>query len=121
MCAFRNALDAEQTLYHTGLNPFTLLLHELGNSQFVCQCVCQQAKDVLTVWLQVHAYTACPNDETAYLAELKSGKEVLVVNAQGQQKTALVGRVKIETRPLVSTVKTVDTVYNSSPLRLLCT
>lgn len=49
----------------------------------------------------VHAYTACPNDETAYLAELKSGKEVLVVNAQGQQKTALVGRVKIETRPLV--------------------
>ncbi|KAL0026080.1 hypothetical protein WJX79_007961 [Trebouxia sp. C0005] len=49
----------------------------------------------------VHSYTACPNDQTAYLAELKSGKEVLVVNAEGQQRSAIVGRVKIETRPLV--------------------
>ena len=51
---------------------------------------------------QVHAYTACPNDQTAYLAELKSGKEVLVVDAEGHHRSALVGRVKIETRPLVS-------------------
>ncbi len=43
---------------------------------------------------QVHAYTACPNDQTAYLAELRSGKEVVVVNAGGQQRTAIVGRVK---------------------------
>ena len=54
--------------------------------------------------LQVHAYTACPNDQTAYLAELRSGKEVLVVNAEGQQRSAIVGRVKIETRPLVGAV-----------------
>ncbi len=54
--------------------------------------------------LQVHSYTACPNDQTAYLAELKSGKEVLVVNAEGQQRSAIVGRVKIETRPLVGVV-----------------
>lgn len=49
----------------------------------------------------VHAYTVCPNNQTAYLAELQSGKEVLIVNEHGQQKTAIVGRVKIETRPLV--------------------
>jgi 3-dehydroquinate synthase class II len=54
--------------------------------------------------LQVHSYTACPNDQTAYLAELKSGKEVLVVNAEGQPRSAIVGRVKIETRPLVGAV-----------------
>lgn len=53
---------------------------------------------------QVHAYTACPNNQTAYLAELKSGKEVLVVDAEGQQRSAIIGRVKIETRPLVSSL-----------------
>lgn len=49
----------------------------------------------------MHAYTTCPNGQTAYLAELQSGKKVMVVNAEGQQRTAIVGRVKIETRPLV--------------------
>ena len=51
---------------------------------------------------QVHAYTACPNNQTAYLAELKSGKEVLVIDGEGRQRSAIIGRVKIETRPLVS-------------------
>ena len=113
----RLMLNRHSTTLHSSLLRYCCL----SCATLSLSSVCQQAKDVLAVWLQVHAYTACPNDETAYLAELKSGKEVLVVNAQGQQKTALVGRVKIETRPLVSTVTTVDTVYNSSPLRLLCT
>lgn len=49
----------------------------------------------------VHAYVAVPGGKTCYLSELKSGKEVLVVDQNGQQRTAIVGRVKIETRPLV--------------------
>ncbi|KAL3152277.1 hypothetical protein ABBQ32_001351 [Trebouxia sp. C0010 RCD-2024] len=49
----------------------------------------------------VHAYTACPDNQTAYLAELKSGMEVLVVDAEGHHRSAIIGRVKIETRPLV--------------------
>lgn len=49
----------------------------------------------------VHAYTAGPEGRTAYLAELHSGQEVLVVNHEGQQRSAIVGRVKIESRPLV--------------------
>ena len=61
-----------------------------------------QATAFLVVCCQVHAYTACPNNQTAYLAELKSGKEVLVVDGEGQQRSAIIGRVKIETRPLVS-------------------
>ncbi|RYQ85837.1 hypothetical protein Ahy_B10g105462 [Arachis hypogaea] len=49
----------------------------------------------------VHAYVAVPGGRTCYLSELKSGKEVIVVDQQGRQRVAIVGRVKIETRPLI--------------------
>lgn len=49
----------------------------------------------------VHTYVAIPGGKTCYLSELKSGKEVIVVDQKGQQRTAIVGRVKIETRPLI--------------------
>lgn len=49
----------------------------------------------------VHAYVSVPGGKTCYLSELKSGKEVIVVDQSGNQRTAVVGRVKIETRPLI--------------------
>ncbi|KZV24935.1 hypothetical protein F511_28703, partial [Dorcoceras hygrometricum] len=49
----------------------------------------------------VHAYIAVPGNKTSYLSELKSGKEVVVVDQSGMQRTAIVGRVKIETRQLI--------------------
>ncbi|XP_057521846.1 uncharacterized protein LOC130801918 isoform X1 [Amaranthus tricolor] len=49
----------------------------------------------------VHSYVAVPGGKTCYLSELKAGKEVLVVDQNGQQRTAIVGRVKIETRLLI--------------------
>ncbi|PON32891.1 3-dehydroquinate synthase, partial [Parasponia andersonii] len=49
----------------------------------------------------VHAYVAVPGGKTCYLSELKTGKEVIVVDQKGQQRNAIVGRVKIETRPLI--------------------
>ncbi|XP_070041729.1 uncharacterized protein [Nicotiana tomentosiformis] len=49
----------------------------------------------------VHAYVTVPGGKTSYLSELKSGKEVIVVDQRGMQRTAIVGRVKIETRPLI--------------------
>ncbi|WVZ14915.1 hypothetical protein V8G54_012481 [Vigna mungo] len=49
----------------------------------------------------VHAYVAVPGNRTSYLSELKSGKEVIVVDQQGHQRIAIVGRVKIESRPLI--------------------
>ncbi|KAK1301315.1 hypothetical protein QJS10_CPB12g01325 [Acorus calamus] len=49
----------------------------------------------------VHAYVAIPGGKTCYLSELHSGKEVIVVSESGRQRTAFVGRVKIESRPLV--------------------
>ena len=42
-----------------------------------------------------------PGGRTRYLSELSSGDEVVVADAQGRCRTALVGRVKIERRPLV--------------------
>lgn len=49
----------------------------------------------------VHTYVAVPGGKTSYLSELKAGKEVIVVDQKGKLKTAIVGRVKIETRPLI--------------------
>ncbi|MCO5564898.1 hypothetical protein L7F22_018566 [Adiantum nelumboides] len=49
----------------------------------------------------VHAYVALPDGKTAYLSELQTGMHVLVVNEHGFQRSAAVGRVKIETRPLI--------------------
>eukprot|EP00877_Chromochloris_zofingiensis_P009271 jgi/Chrzof1/4598/Cz14g19200.t1 len=49
----------------------------------------------------VHAYVQAAAGRTAYLSELASGCEVLVADATGAQMTAIVGRVKIESRPLV--------------------
>ncbi|XP_038698860.1 3-dehydroquinate synthase homolog isoform X2 [Tripterygium wilfordii] len=49
----------------------------------------------------VHTYVAIPGGKTSYLSELRAGKEVIVVDQKGRQRTAIVGRVKIETRSLV--------------------
>ena len=49
----------------------------------------------------VHAYTLTPAGKTKYLSELQAGDEVLVVNHRGEAKGALVGRAKVERRPLL--------------------
>ncbi|MDO9463532.1 MAG: 3-dehydroquinate synthase II, partial [Deltaproteobacteria bacterium] len=49
----------------------------------------------------VHAYVRVSGGKTRYLSELKSGDEVLMVNSQGKSGPVVVGRVKIEKRPLV--------------------
>jgi len=48
-----------------------------------------------------HAYTLTPSGKTAYLSELGSGDKVLVVDENGKGMEAIIGRVKIERRPLV--------------------
>jgi len=49
----------------------------------------------------VHAYIIVPGGRTRYLSELKSGDEVCVVNYRGDSSTAIVGRIKVEKRPLM--------------------
>jgi 3-dehydroquinate synthase II len=48
----------------------------------------------------VHAYVRTPGGGTKYLAELKSGDEVQVVDTDGHTREAIVGRAKIEKRPM---------------------
>ncbi|KAJ4796493.1 3-dehydroquinate synthase [Rhynchospora pubera] len=61
----------------------------------------------------VHAYVAVPGGKTSYLSELCAGKEVLIVDQNGSQRTATVGRVKIESRPLILVeAKEGDETYN---------
>lgn len=49
----------------------------------------------------VHAYIRVPGGKTRYLGELAAGDEVLVVNHAGKTVPAVVGRLKIEKRPLM--------------------
>jgi 3-dehydroquinate synthase II len=55
----------------------------------------------------VHAYVKV-GDKTHYLSELCAGDEVMIVNADGQQRDAIVGRVKIERRPMTLVEARVD-------------
>jgi len=48
----------------------------------------------------VHAYVRTPEGGTKYLSELKSGDEVQVLNTAGETREVIVGRVKIEKRPM---------------------
>ncbi len=49
----------------------------------------------------VYAYTKVDLDKTKYLSELKSGDEILIVNYKGEIRKGIIGRCKIETRPLI--------------------
>jgi 3-dehydroquinate synthase II len=64
----------------------------------------------------VHAYLRTPDGGTVYLSELASGDEVQVVDTAGHTRETVVGRVKIEKRPMfrveaeVQTDDGVDTI-----------
>jgi 3-dehydroquinate synthase II len=49
----------------------------------------------------VHAYVLMPDDRTRYLEELRSGDELLTVDASGESRLVTVGRVKVEARPML--------------------
>jgi 3-dehydroquinate synthase II len=63
----------------------------------------------------VHAYVMTPGNKTKYLSELETGDEVLTVDQEGNTRTAIVGRVKIEKRPLML----VEAEYEGVVLRTL--
>ncbi|OIJ96320.1 3-dehydroquinate synthase II [Streptomyces monashensis] len=50
----------------------------------------------------IHSYTVASGTRTNYLSELKAGSTVLAVDVKGRTRAVTVGRVKIETRPLIS-------------------
>jgi 3-dehydroquinate synthase II len=48
----------------------------------------------------VHAYIRLSNGQTKYLSEVRSGDKLPIVNYEGKSYPAVVGRVKMERRPL---------------------
>ena len=49
----------------------------------------------------VHAYIYLPGGQTRYLSELRAGDEVLAVDSEGRARAVIVGRIKVERRPLL--------------------
>jgi 3-amino-4-hydroxybenzoic acid synthase len=49
----------------------------------------------------LHSYVLGPDNRTNYLSELRSGGTVLAVNAEGRTRRVVVGRAKLESRPLL--------------------
>ncbi|GAA3525903.1 3-dehydroquinate synthase II [Amycolatopsis ultiminotia] len=49
----------------------------------------------------LHSYVLGPDNHTSYLSELRSGGTVLAVNAEGATRRVIVGRAKLESRPLL--------------------
>ena len=52
----------------------------------------------------VHAYVLVPGGRTRYLSEMHAGDEVLVSDPEGRTRSVVLGRVKIERRPLLLVV-----------------
>ncbi len=63
----------------------------------------------------VHAYTLAPGGKTKYLADLKAGDEVMVVNFQGKSQIAYLGRNKIEKRPMML----IEAMFEKHPISLV--
>ncbi|MGB4612275.1 MAG: 3-dehydroquinate synthase II, partial [Methanothermobacter thermautotrophicus] len=63
----------------------------------------------------VQAYVMVPGGRTRYLSELETGDEVIIVDRDGRSRSAIVGRVKIEKRPLML----VEAEYEGMKVRTL--
>jgi 3-dehydroquinate synthase II len=49
----------------------------------------------------VQSYVLVPNDKTRYLSDLRVGEAILAVDKDGSARQVIIGRVKIEKRPLI--------------------
>jgi 3-amino-4-hydroxybenzoic acid synthase len=59
----------------------------------------------------LHSYVLGPRNRTNYLSELRSGSTTLAVNADGRTRRVVVGRAKMESRPLLTiTARSADGV-----------
>ncbi|GAB4311287.1 MAG: 3-dehydroquinate synthase II [Methanobacteriaceae archaeon] len=63
----------------------------------------------------VHAYVMTPGNKTKYLSEIETGDEILTVDKEGNTRPSIVGRVKIEKRPLML----IEAEYDGVKLRTL--
>jgi len=73
----------------------------------------------------VQAYVMVPGNKTKYLSEIETGDEVLAVDKEGKSRTVIVGRSKIEKRPLIlieaefDGIKIKSLLQNAETIRLV--
>lgn len=73
----------------------------------------------------ISLYILVPGNNTRYLSELGAGDEVLIVDRAGRSRKAIIGRIKIERRPMmlieaiVSKDKVKTIVQNAETIRLV--
>jgi 3-dehydroquinate synthase II len=73
----------------------------------------------------VHAYILLPDGKTAYLSDLAIGGQVLVTDSRGTAHPVIIGRTKIERRPLLlveavaGTTKVSLVLQNAETIRLV--
>ncbi len=65
----------------------------------------------------LHAYVRVPDNRTRYLSELICGDAVLIVDADGRTQPAVVGRAKVERRPLLLVHASCDGIGGSLVLQ----
>ena len=67
----------------------------------------------------VHAYVRSLGGKTRYLAELQSGDEIQIVNIKGETREAIVGRCKIEKRPMLRIEAEIETKKGNDRIETL--
>lgn len=82
-----------------------MLIGSQASGLFLVQAEVEESPHVASRPFRVNAgpvslYVLTPGWKTKYLSELKAGDEVLIVNRHGKARSAVVGRIKIEWRPL---------------------
>ena len=80
---------------------FVLVHAEVFETQFVSSRPFRVNAGDVSAYILVPSEDTDKNYRTKYLSELKGGDQVLVVNSTGGAKKVTVGRVKIETRPML--------------------
>ena len=80
---------------------FVLVHAEVFDTQFVSSRPFRVNAGDVSAYILVPSDDTDNNYRTKYLSELKGGDQVLVVNTTGGAKRVTVGRVKIETRPML--------------------
>ncbi len=80
---------------------FVLVHAEVFDTQFVSSRPFRVNAGDVSAYILVPSDDTNKNYRTKYLSELKGGDQVLVVNTNGGAKKVTVGRVKIETRPMI--------------------
>jgi 3-dehydroquinate synthase II len=94
-------ISGEGMLIGSGANGFFLVHAETEESPYVAP------RPFRVNAGPVHAYIY-ENGKTRYLSELKAGDEVMIVNSDGETRQGVVGRIKIERRPLILIEADVD-------------